>query len=270
MHAGARRRPGLQPRDPRRAHLHLGALHLLGLRRDDGRAADAAARAGDLDGEVRAAAAARVARDGRLPRRHRRQRRRRRSRAPGRRRTWARAIPVRFSFNPKHWVWSLDEWSPAPVSLRGRWAIEKPAVASLPADPAAGPLGTLPALAVKQRTNSRCRCAGTPTDLAYDAATDRFLADDAARVSTSPTASLGRVLRYTRRRSRVLGGPRAVRRRRLRRQPDGDGGRREQELRGAAGERRRRRGRRTSATSWNRSTSSTRSRGRGSAPSAPG
>ena len=37
--------------------------------------------------------------------------------------------PVRFSFNPRHWVWSLEEWSPAPVSLRGRWAIEKPDVA---------------------------------------------------------------------------------------------------------------------------------------------
>ena len=31
--------------------------------------------------------------------------------------------PVRFSFNPAHWVWSLEEWRPAPISLRGRWAM---------------------------------------------------------------------------------------------------------------------------------------------------
>ena len=43
--------------------------------------------------------------------------------------------PIRFSFNPKHWVWSLEEWSPAPVSLRGRWNVEKPAVPWFPGIP---------------------------------------------------------------------------------------------------------------------------------------
>ena len=52
--------------------------------------------------------------------------------------------PIRFSFNPQHWVWSLEEWSPAPVSLRGRWAVEKPGRRGLAADPAHGPLANLP------------------------------------------------------------------------------------------------------------------------------
>ncbi len=104
--------------------------------------------------------------------------------------------PIRFSFSPRHWVWSLDEYSPAPVSLRGRWAIEKPAVAGLPADPAAGPLGTLPALAVKQRSTVALPLRGTPTDLAYDAATDRFLLTTQQGVYITD-GSLGHVLRYT-------------------------------------------------------------------------
>ncbi len=28
--------------------------------------------------------------------------------------------PVRFSFNPRHWAWSTDEWSLARISLRGK------------------------------------------------------------------------------------------------------------------------------------------------------
>jgi disulfide bond formation protein DsbB len=93
-------------------------------------------------------------------------------------------------------VWSLDEYSPAPVSLRGRWAIEKPAVAGLSADPAAGPFGALPALAVKQRSTVTLPLRGTPTDLAYDAATDRFLLTTQQGVYITD-GSLGRVLCYT-------------------------------------------------------------------------
>ena len=36
--------------------------------------------------------------------------------------------PLRFSFNPKHWVWSMEEFSSATISLRGRWDIELPDV----------------------------------------------------------------------------------------------------------------------------------------------
>jgi len=32
--------------------------------------------------------------------------------------------PVRFSFNPRHWHWSLEEWNPARIGLRGRWAVD--------------------------------------------------------------------------------------------------------------------------------------------------
>jgi len=84
--------------------------------------------------------------------------------------------PVRFSFNPRHWVWSLEEWSTAPVSLRGRWAAEKPSVAAVSADPAAGPLADLPVLPVTGQRQIAVPLKGTVTDLAYDAATDRFLA----------------------------------------------------------------------------------------------
>ncbi len=82
--------------------------------------------------------------------------------------------PVRFSFNPRHWVWSLEEWSPAPISLRGRWAIEKPDLLHLSADPESGPLANLPGLAIKERRQIALPLRGTITDLAYDAETDRF------------------------------------------------------------------------------------------------
>lgn len=104
--------------------------------------------------------------------------------------------PIRFSFNPKHWVWSLDEWSPAPISLRGRWAVEKPAAASAPVDPGAGPLASPPALSIKAQMHIAFPLRGTPTDLAYDALTDRFLLTTQNGVYIVD-GSLTRVLRYT-------------------------------------------------------------------------
>jgi disulfide bond formation protein DsbB len=83
--------------------------------------------------------------------------------------------PIRFSFNPKHWVWALDEWRSAAISLRGRWDIEPPDVAKVSADPAAGPLKNLSALTVKQRRQLSLPLRGAITDLAYDGGTDRFL-----------------------------------------------------------------------------------------------
>ena len=82
--------------------------------------------------------------------------------------------PVRFSFSPKHWVWSLEEWSPAPVSLRGRWAIDRPSLAALPAGPA-GPIADAPVLPVGRELTLGFPLSGTPTDLAYDPATSQFL-----------------------------------------------------------------------------------------------
>jgi disulfide bond formation protein DsbB len=104
--------------------------------------------------------------------------------------------PVRFSFNPRHWVWSLEEWSPAPISLRGRWAAAKPSLASLPADPASGPLSALPTLAVKETRRLGLSLKGTITDLAYDGAGDEFLATTAHGVYVLD-GGLRRVERYT-------------------------------------------------------------------------
>jgi len=104
--------------------------------------------------------------------------------------------PIRFSFNPRHWVWSVDEWSPAPVSLRGRWGAEKPDLALASADPAAGPLVNLAPLPIVERRSLSVPLAGTPTGLAYDAATDRFLLTTPQGIYLLD-GSLGRVLRYT-------------------------------------------------------------------------
>lgn len=83
--------------------------------------------------------------------------------------------PVRFSFRPSTWVWSLDEYrSSAPISLRGRWDVELPDVTTVDASPSSA-LGTLPRLAVGERRTLGLPLNGTPTDLAYDAATDRLL-----------------------------------------------------------------------------------------------
>lgn len=104
--------------------------------------------------------------------------------------------PVRFSFNPRHWVWSLEEWSPAPVTLRGRWAVEKPSVEGLPADPAHGPLTNVPRLEATGRTQIAAPLKGTITGLAYEASTDRFLVTTEHGLYLLDGA-LRNVLRYT-------------------------------------------------------------------------
>jgi disulfide bond formation protein DsbB len=104
--------------------------------------------------------------------------------------------PVRFSFNPAHWVWSTEEWRPSPVSLRGRWAIEKPDVSLAQADPGASPLANVPALQATRRATLSLPLDGPVTDLAYDAATDRFLVTTAAGLYITD-GSLERVLRHT-------------------------------------------------------------------------
>jgi disulfide bond formation protein DsbB len=83
--------------------------------------------------------------------------------------------PVRFSFSPRHWVWSTAEWRPAPVSLRGRWAIDKPDLSRAPADPARGPIAGLQPLPVARQTRIGFPLNGTPTDLAFDPDSSQFL-----------------------------------------------------------------------------------------------
>jgi len=105
--------------------------------------------------------------------------------------------PVRFSFNPSRWVWSLDEWSPdIPVSLRGRWAAEKPDATGRDAAPANGPLaGSLP-LRVIERRRLTLPLGGPVTDIAYNAASDRFVLTTAHGVYLAD-GLLTRVLRGT-------------------------------------------------------------------------
>jgi len=104
--------------------------------------------------------------------------------------------PIRFSFNPRHWVWSTEEWSLAPPSLRGRWGAEKPDLAAASGDPAAGPLVNLTPLPVVERRSLTVPLRGTPTDLAYDAVADRFLVTTQQGLYILD-GSLGRVLRHT-------------------------------------------------------------------------
>lgn len=105
--------------------------------------------------------------------------------------------PIRFSFNPKYWHWSLEEWRPPlKVALRGRWALDKPDVALAVADPAAGPLGALPALAIKERKPLAVTLDGAPTDLAFDATAGQFLITTAAGVYMTD-AALTQVKRHT-------------------------------------------------------------------------
>jgi len=104
--------------------------------------------------------------------------------------------PVRFSLNPSNWVWSTEEWTPSPVSLRGRWAIEKPDVARAPIDPGGSPLAHVPVLPAARRGNVALPLDGPITDLAYDAAGDRFLVTTERGIYITD-GSFGRVLRHT-------------------------------------------------------------------------
>ena len=108
--------------------------------------------------------------------------------------------PVRFSFNPKHWVWSLEEWSNLTSldrwSLRGRWAAEKPSLTGVSADPAGSPLADVPVLAIQDQRRLAMPLRGTVTDIAYDAATDRFLVTTQHGVYILD-GGLQKVVRYT-------------------------------------------------------------------------
>ena len=103
--------------------------------------------------------------------------------------------PIRFSFNPRYWHWSTEEWAPARLGLRGRWAVDKPDLATLTSDSTGGPLVNLPVLAVKERRPLGLMLDGSPTDIAYDPATDQFLVTTAKGVYLTDGA-LGRVQRH--------------------------------------------------------------------------
>jgi len=104
--------------------------------------------------------------------------------------------PIRFTFNPKYWHWSLEEWKPAKLGLRGRWAVDKPDLALAVADPAAGPLGVRPPLVVKERRPLTLALDGAPTDLAFDDASGQFLVTTAHGIYLTD-GTLTRVTRQT-------------------------------------------------------------------------
>jgi disulfide bond formation protein DsbB len=83
--------------------------------------------------------------------------------------------PVRFSWNPRHWVWSMDEWKPATIGWRGRFSIPLPDVSSAVVDPAAGPLAGVPTLVMRPLAPLQLSGSGPLTDLGYDAGTNRFV-----------------------------------------------------------------------------------------------
>jgi disulfide bond formation protein DsbB len=87
------------------------------------------------------------------------------------------ADPVRFSLNPRHWVWMNRDEVRGRISLRGSWAIPRPdpAAVEVAADPANGPLGRLPVVDVTHRLTIAAPLDGRLTGLAHDGATDRFL-----------------------------------------------------------------------------------------------
>jgi disulfide bond formation protein DsbB len=104
--------------------------------------------------------------------------------------------PVRFSFTPRHWVWSTEEWAPAPISRRGRWAIERPATSGLPVEPADAPVTLTGTLDVSRRLRLRLPTTDPVTDLAYEASSDRFALTTAHGVYLLDGA-LERVVRHT-------------------------------------------------------------------------
>ncbi len=105
--------------------------------------------------------------------------------------------PVRFSFNPRNWVWSLEEWAPAPVSWRGRYAVEKPGLADLDGDWRQGPVAGIQPLPVKRGLRVSAALNGGITDLATDPASGYFLVTTDAHGVYVLDGDLGRVQRYT-------------------------------------------------------------------------
>ena len=105
--------------------------------------------------------------------------------------------PVRFSWNPRNWAWTLEEWQGGGPSLRGDLAIPKPNLAALNQDPAAGPFTNLPTLAVKSWLKLPVELK-TPSAMAWDAASQRFaVAAEGHRIALLDP-NLVTVLRWTR------------------------------------------------------------------------
>jgi disulfide bond formation protein DsbB len=86
--------------------------------------------------------------------------------------------PLRFSWNPRRWVWLPDDELGGAISLRGSWSIPvpDPAGVEVDADPARAPLAGVPSLPILRWESVTADLEGTLTGLAHDPATGRFLA----------------------------------------------------------------------------------------------
>ncbi|MBI2536000.1 MAG: disulfide bond formation protein B [Gemmatimonadetes bacterium] len=105
------------------------------------------------------------------------------------------ADPVRFSLNPQHWVWSLEELS-GRVSLRGAWTIPEPDPAAVDPDPTRGPLANLPSLPVLGWERIGASLNGGLSDLTRDPKSGRFLAVTDRHGVYLLDSTLSRVLNY--------------------------------------------------------------------------
>jgi disulfide bond formation protein DsbB len=94
------------------------------------------------------------------------------------------ADPVRFSLNPRHWVWMVGEELEGRVSLRGSWDIPPPDPAAVAADPdpANGPLADLPALPIVGWERIAPALDGRLTDLAFSHVAPAWAGGREARV----------------------------------------------------------------------------------------
>jgi disulfide bond formation protein DsbB len=105
--------------------------------------------------------------------------------------------PVRFSFDPAHWVWSLEEWASVPIGMRGRYLVPHPSLDGVDPDPAHGPFEAAnPLMAIAQRGRLPA-LDGPVTGLAYDPDRSRFAVTTAhgvALVDGSAERTIGHVM----------------------------------------------------------------------------
>ena len=88
------------------------------------------------------------------------------------------ADPVRFSLNPRRWVWMYEGEMRGRISLRGSWTVPRPDPASVDADadPGNGPLVGLPTLTVARWERIAAPLDGRLADLAYHPPMNGYLA----------------------------------------------------------------------------------------------
>jgi disulfide bond formation protein DsbB len=102
--------------------------------------------------------------------------------------------PIRFSWNPRNWAWTLEEFQGPGPSLRGSWAIARPD----PVGTRTSPFTGLPTLAPVRWIQLPAEVRGPVADLAFDAGTDRFLVSTEGHRVYLLDGAFGQVQRWTR------------------------------------------------------------------------